>query len=264
MALRSVPQLGFDEKSVVDAEPPRGRRRGRLSVLRCEVGVVSNRQFLRELVDTVPDNVSEPGWQRFLSTVDFVGRYLYRLPVTAERDDTAWQALLAEQRDEVAETLEALANERAALQSLITELRPAAEPAPPIQQPFSNEPKPAPLFGPDSKDLQVDAEPAPSPTTVPLTVDILAAKGHAPAAVFTCDSCGREFAKRNAWTMHVRSHANGGGNAQIATQREDEAAAVRQVAARIREREAEAAQNEKTGETFEERRARIARSGHTG
>jgi hypothetical protein len=112
----------------------------------------------------------------------------------------------------------------------------------------------------EERDRRMDAAEA-APVTVPLTVEILAATGHAPppaAETFTCASCGREFTKRNAWTMHVRSHSQpADGRSAAAAARES--ASVKAVAAAIREREATAPQNEKTGETFEERRARVAR-----
>lgn len=98
--------------------------------------------------------------------------------------------------------------------------------------------------------------------SAPLTVERLRETGHAPAddAPLTCDLCGRSFARRNHLTMHRRSHTGGGDEATKASLAR-EAASVRQVADRIRERERDRqpAQNEQTGETFEERRARIAR-----
>jgi hypothetical protein len=62
---------------------------------------VSRRQLLVDLVLTLPETITDPAWRRFVTTLDVVGRYLYGMPAQAERDDDAWQHLLAEQHDDV-------------------------------------------------------------------------------------------------------------------------------------------------------------------
>lgn len=183
---------------------------------------------VRPIVNAIIDSLdadrwewTEERWQRFMHVVDEAGRMVFDLPshYTYDRD---LFAAVDEAAGSIADAQSGVMEATAALRAVVAELRgtPAAAS---VSEARPNIPDPIPAAEPAAQTetvaavAEAAAEPdvaaietfqadpfaeTPAPATVPLTVERLAAGGHAPAPKLPCDRCGRSFTNSAALTGH--------------------------------------------------------------